>query len=133
MIKVFEGFILIIKFIKIILTMRIVINKLYVSIYIVKEWKNERYQVFEHTRLNVSFSISHACGSVSNNGSDDSKNKSASKDGVEIKHAEGTTKFLNIPKRVVVLEYSFVDALAALDVKPVGVADDNKKNVLLNP
>ena len=37
-----------------------------------------------------------ACGSVSNNGSDDSKNKSASKAGVEIKHAEGTTKFLNI-------------------------------------
>ncbi len=29
------------------------------------------------------------------------------------------------PKRVVVLEYSFVDALVALDVKPVGIADDN--------
>ena len=36
------------------------------------------------------------------------------------------------PKRVVVLEYSFVDALAALNVKPVGIADDNKKNVLSN-
>ncbi len=30
-------------------------------------------------------------------------------------------------KRIVVLEYSFADALAALDVKPVGIADDGKK------
>ncbi|MEJ7165148.1 iron citrate ABC transporter substrate-binding protein, partial [Staphylococcus capitis] len=74
-----------------------------------------------------------ACGSVSNNGSDDSKNKSASKDGVEIKRAEGTTKVPKHPKRVVVLEYSFVDALAALDVKPVGVADDNKKERIIKP
>ncbi|RQM98993.1 iron citrate ABC transporter substrate-binding protein [Staphylococcus warneri] len=74
-----------------------------------------------------------ACGSVSNNGSDDSKNKSASKAGVEIKHAEGTTKVPKHPKRVVVLEYSFVDALASLDVKPVGVADDNKKERIIKP
>ncbi|MQH48886.1 ABC transporter substrate-binding protein, partial [Escherichia coli] len=34
------------------------------------------------------------------------------------------------PKRVVVLEYSFADYLAALDMKPVGIADDGStKNI----
>lgn len=30
----------------------------------------------------------------------------------------------NVPERIVVLEFSFADALAAIDVAPVGVADD---------
>lgn len=46
---------------------------------------------------------------------------------VEIKHDGGTTKIDKEPKRVVALEYSFVDALVALGVKPVGIADDGKK------
>ncbi|MDS3994001.1 ABC transporter substrate-binding protein [Staphylococcus capitis] len=71
-----------------------------------------------------------ACGS---NGSNNSSNKSASKNGVEIKHEEGKTKVPKHPKRVVVLEYSFVDALASLDVKPVGVADDKKKERIIKP
>ena len=71
-----------------------------------------------------------ACGS---NGSNNSSNKSASKDGVEIKHEEGKTKVPKHPKRVVVLEYSFVDALASLDVKPVGIADDKKKERIIKP
>ena len=70
-----------------------------------------------------------ACGN--NNSSNSSKE--SSKDGVEIKHEEGTTKVPKHPKRVVVLEYSFVDALVALDVKPVGIADDNKKNRIIKP
>lgn len=68
-----------------------------------------------------------ACG----NNSSSNSSKESSKDGVEIKHEEGTTKVPKHPKRVVVLEYSFVDALVALDVKPVGIADDNKKNRVL--
>lgn len=35
------------------------------------------------------------------------------------------------PKRVVVLELSFVDALAVVDVSPVGVADDNDADRIL--
>ena len=31
------------------------------------------------------------------------------------------------------MEFSFVDALAALNVKPVGVADDNKPNRIIKP
>ena len=74
-----------------------------------------------------------ACGNVSNNGSGDSGNKSSSKDSIKIKHELGTTKVPKDAKRVVALEFSFVDALAALNVKPVGVADDNKPNRIIKP
>lgn len=45
----------------------------------------------------------------------------------EVTHALGTTEVPDEPKRVVVLEFSFVDALAAVDLTPVGIADDNKR------
>ena len=35
------------------------------------------------------------------------------------------------PQRIVVLELSFVDALAAVDVSPTGVADDNDPSRIL--
>ncbi len=35
------------------------------------------------------------------------------------------------PQRIVALEFSFVDALAAVDVSPVGIADDNDPSRLL--
>ncbi|CXU15344.1 iron(III) dicitrate-binding protein [Staphylococcus aureus] len=40
-----------------------------------------------------------------------------------IKDELGTEKIKKNPKRVIVLEYSFADYLAALDMKPVGIAD----------
>lgn len=47
-----------------------------------------------------------------------------------IKDELGTEKIKENPKRVVVLEYSFADYLAALDMKPVGIADDgSSKNI----
>lgn len=47
-----------------------------------------------------------------------------------IKDELGTEKIKKNPKRVVVLEYSFADYLAALDMKPVGIADDgSSKNI----
>lgn len=42
-----------------------------------------------------------------------------------VQDEQGTFKLESTPKRVVVLEFSFVDALAAVGVSPVGVADDN--------
>lgn len=47
---------------------------------------------------------------------------------VEIKHDLGTTEVPDHPQRIVVLEYSFVDTLAAVGVKPVGIADDEKRD-----
>lgn len=47
-----------------------------------------------------------------------------------IKDELGTEKIKKNPKRIVVLEYSFADYLAALDMKPVGIADDGStKNI----
>ena len=43
---------------------------------------------------------------------------------IEVKHELGTLTLPEAPKRIVVLEYSFIDALAAIGVSPVGVADD---------
>ncbi|MDR5650506.1 ABC transporter substrate-binding protein [Staphylococcus nepalensis] len=74
-----------------------------------------------------------ACGKVGGNDSDESNKESKSKDSVAIKHEGGTTHIDKNPQRVVSLEFSFVDALAALDIKPVGVADDGKKDRILKP
>ncbi|WP_135443962.1 Fe(3+) dicitrate ABC transporter substrate-binding protein FecB [Vibrio tasmaniensis] len=42
-----------------------------------------------------------------------------------IQDEQGQFEIATTPQRVVVLEFSFVDALAAVGVSPVGVADDN--------
>ncbi len=43
-----------------------------------------------------------------------------------IKHELGTTEISGKPSRVVALEFSFVQALNAVDVVPVGITDDNQ-------
>ena len=50
---------------------------------------------------------------------------------VTVKDAKGEFTLDKTPSRVVALEYSFVDALAQVDVSPVGVADDNKIDRIL--
>ncbi|MET2896742.1 Fe(3+) dicitrate ABC transporter substrate-binding protein [Vibrio rotiferianus] len=42
-----------------------------------------------------------------------------------VEDEQGQFKIATTPQRVVVLEFSFVDALAAVGVSPIGVADDN--------
>jgi len=44
-------------------------------------------------------------------------------------HGEFTINYQ--PKRIIALEFSFVDALASVDVSPIGIADDDGKNYLL--
>jgi ferric citrate transport system substrate-binding protein len=50
---------------------------------------------------------------------------------VEISHDLGVTDVPDAPQRVVVLEYSFVDTLAAIGVSPVGIADDDKRDSIV--
>ena len=50
---------------------------------------------------------------------------------VTVKDAKGEFTLDKTPSRVVVLEYSFVDAIAQVGVSPVGVADDNKIDRIL--
>ena len=44
----------------------------------------------------------------------------------KIQDEHGTFEITGTPQRIVVLEYSFVDALAAVGISPVGIADDKK-------
>jgi ABC-type Fe3+-citrate transport system substrate-binding protein len=53
------------------------------------------------------------------------------KDTRTIKHDLGSTTITGNPVRVVVLELSFVDALADVGLQPAGIADDNNKSVIL--
>ncbi|WP_137153007.1 Fe(3+) dicitrate ABC transporter substrate-binding protein [Devosia sp. FKR38] len=46
----------------------------------------------------------------------------------EITHDLGVTDVPDHPQRIVVLEYSFVDTLAAVGVAPIGIADDDKRD-----
>jgi len=50
-----------------------------------------------------------------------------------IKHELGETGVKSTPQRVVVLEFSFVDAVASLNVNPIGIADDGNKKRILQP
>ncbi|MGE7758462.1 ABC transporter substrate-binding protein [Peribacillus sp. NPDC097895] len=47
-----------------------------------------------------------------------------------IKHEMGETEIKNTPKKIVTLELSFVDSLNALGLKPIGISDDNKKDMI---
>lgn len=49
----------------------------------------------------------------------------------EIMHEAGTTEVPEAPERIVVLEFSFIDALASVGVAPVGIADDNKRDRII--
>lgn len=49
----------------------------------------------------------------------------------EITHDLGVTDVPDNPQRIVVLEYSFVDSLAAVGVAPVGIADDDTRESIV--
>ncbi|UTW00125.1 ABC transporter substrate-binding protein [Marinomonas rhizomae] len=50
---------------------------------------------------------------------------------VTVEDSKGTFSIDYTPKRIVVLEFSFVDALAAVGVSPVGIADDKDSERIL--
>ncbi|WP_421848550.1 Fe(3+) dicitrate ABC transporter substrate-binding protein [Marinomonas sp.] len=50
---------------------------------------------------------------------------------VTVQDSKGTFTLDYVPKRIVVLELSFVDALAAVGVSPVGIADDKDSERVL--
>ncbi|MEJ8303849.1 ABC transporter substrate-binding protein [Saccharibacillus sacchari] len=84
--------------------------------------------------LLLSFSLLlGACSTpTAGNGTSASTEQSASQTvattegGRVITHDLGSTEVVGTPSRVVVLEQGFTQTVAALEVKPVGVADDNK-------
>lgn len=109
--------------------MIIVINKIINEVIHIKEWNDERSKTFSILGLIVALLLVAACGNTDNS----SKKESSTKDTISVKDENGTVKVPKDAKRIVVLEYSFADALAALDVKPVGIADDGKKKRIIKP
>lgn len=47
-----------------------------------------------------------------------------------VKHEMGETEIKHTPKKIVTLELSFVDSLNALGLEPIGISDDNKKEMI---
>lgn len=50
-----------------------------------------------------------------------------------VEHEMGEAKISGQPEKVVALEFSFVDNLASLGVSPVGIADDNDEERIIEP
>ncbi|MGR9047049.1 ABC transporter substrate-binding protein [Halobacillus faecis] len=77
-----------------------------------------------------------ACGSSSDDQtSEDSKDESSesTEDTRVIEHEMGETEITGQPEKVVALEFSFVDNLASLGVSPVGIADDDDSERIIEP
>ncbi|KHE66980.1 Fe(3+) dicitrate ABC transporter substrate-binding protein, partial [Halobacillus sp. BBL2006] len=64
---------------------------------------------------------------------EETKEKTQSEDTRVIEHEMGETEISGTPEKVVALEFSFVDNLASLGVTPVGIADDNDKERIIEP
>ncbi|MCA0757247.1 ABC transporter substrate-binding protein [Paenibacillus sp. N4] len=78
-----------------------------------------------------------ACGSSNTNapastGDSNSTPSSAPFEPVVIEHELGSVKLDKAPERIVVMEFSFADALATLGVQPVGVADDSDPGLIMD-
>lgn len=52
---------------------------------------------------------------------------------IKIRHSQGELVLPQVPKRVVALEFSFVDALVSVGVPPVGIADDKTPDRIIAP
>ncbi len=62
-----------------------------------------------------------------------SEENSGSEETRIIQHEMGETEIAGQPENVVALEFSFVDNLASLGVTPIGIADDNDKERIIDP
>jgi ABC-type Fe3+-citrate transport system substrate-binding protein len=65
--------------------------------------------------------------------SSDVNDEQCGKETRTIKHDLGTTTITGNPTKVVALEYSFVDAMAAVGMSPAGVADDDHPERIIAP
>ncbi|MFC4558445.1 Fe(3+) dicitrate ABC transporter substrate-binding protein [Virgibacillus kekensis] len=75
------------------------------------------------------------CGTVGGENSDKDSKSTDKESGetITIEHEMGETEVPVNPKDIVALEFSYVDALAALDITPVGIADDNDSSRIIKP
>lgn len=73
-----------------------------------------------------------ACGNSVKNEAKTEEQKNNKEEAIEIEHALGSTVLDKKPKKIVVLEFSYTDALMTLDVQPVGIADDDNPDLFMD-
>lgn len=86
----------------------------------------------------VAFTLLAGCGTQTNNSTNANDSGASQSDADQnntartITHEMGDAKIEGTPERIVVLEFSFVDALAAAGIAPVGIADDGKPDIFID-
>ncbi|USK34551.1 ABC transporter substrate-binding protein [Bacillus sp. F19] len=73
-----------------------------------------------------------ACSNSVNNESKKEAPKEAKEEAIEVEHALGKTVLDKKPEKIVVLEFSYTDALMTLDVQPIGIADDDDPDLFMD-
>ncbi|MED3728124.1 ABC transporter substrate-binding protein [Priestia filamentosa] len=91
---------------------------------------NTKKWTFSLVAILLTFIVALAGCSSSQNSEEKEKKSSSKEETRTVQHELGKTEITGTPKRVVTLELSFVDSLNALGVEPVGIADDNKKDMI---
>lgn len=92
--------------------------------------RNTKKWTFSLVAILLTFIVVLAGCSSSQNSEEKEKKSSSKEETRTVQHELGKTEITGTPKRVVTLELSFVDSLNALGVEPVGIADDNKKDMI---
>ncbi|MED4071467.1 ABC transporter substrate-binding protein [Priestia endophytica] len=92
--------------------------------------RNTKKCTFSLVAILLTFIVALAGCSSSQNSEEKEKKSSSKEETRTVQHELGKTEITGTPKRVVTLELSFVDSLNALGVEPVGIADDNKKDMI---
>lgn len=97
--------------------------------YIMK--KNSSLIIF----LMLGFLVIAGCGSVGGNetAKDKKKDETTNDETISVEHEMGETEVPVNPEKIVALEFSYVDALAALGISPVGIADDDDASRIIEP
>jgi len=70
-----------------------------------------------------------ACGNSVKN---ETKKEAPKEEAIEVEHALGKTVLDKKPEKIVVLEFSYTDALITLDVQPIGIADDDNPDLFMD-
>ncbi|MFZ3579605.1 ABC transporter substrate-binding protein [Virgibacillus sp. DJP39] len=75
------------------------------------------------------------CGTVGGDetAKDEKKDEAPSDKTITVEHEMGKTEVPVNPEKIVALEFSYVDALAALGISPIGIADDDDASRIIEP
>jgi ABC-type Fe3+-citrate transport system substrate-binding protein len=94
-------------------------------------------RVLSITSLSIVIFSLIACGNAANNDSKQVAKAGQASDTpsdstIVIEHALGKIELEKAPKRIIVLEFSYTDALMTLGVQPIGVADDDDQTLFMD-